>query len=527
MNKMNSETRTDVNDAAVMQTISQNQCIRDYCKSHNPPVSFSEITDAYEKGIIKPDPKEPDQKADMEILRDYVKSNSGAGDYQIRDYHSFGEGKGHSVLVSNGKNTYVAFDGTGKNGWIDNGEGLCGIKTDLQEQACDRFDYYATNPEFADIMTEDNNIVITGHSKGGNKAMYTTMNSEYGNLIDGCVSLDGQGFSPEAIDYMKELYGDSGEYQDRVNKIISVSGQNDFVNELGISIVNPENKYVVDYKEINAIARIPLGLDGTKETIASFHSHRYLFNQVINPFTGEVTYTSSLNKDANPGPIHAVLNDFMSQYMKLSQEERQASAPAVMNIFQKAFGGDAKSITVADIDGIMTALLQTSEGNVLMLSLAGILKYISPLLSVAVAAYCAILLSKILSGKLNGSTVEHYISNTPKEIMLNEELFMEMNSSFDEAFSKAKEAAQHARQAEKIKYESQVCDALVNNIDKRSEDIKEIMRIVVESFSSVDKENAKAARAIGESYLGTEMYSTVIPPIQTPPELAEQGIYYR
>ena len=68
---------------------------------------------------------------------------------------------------------------------------------------------------------------MTGHSKGGNKAQYITINSKYRDLIKYCFSFDGQGFSPEAVKIFKYRFDD---YDESVKKIYGFNGENDFVN---------------------------------------------------------------------------------------------------------------------------------------------------------------------------------------------------------------------------------------------------------------------------------------------------------
>ena len=495
MNTMSDDTRNSVNEAAVMQSISQNSELRDYYFSHTPPISFQDVIDKY------PNSQDPN----MQILRDYVANNPGSGSYEIRDYHNFGDGKGYSVLVSAGDDVYVGFDGTGRNGWIDNGEGLCEVRTELQQQACNQFDYYATSPEFADIMNTDHNIVVTGHSKGGNKAMYVTMNSEYGYLINSCVSMDGQGFSPEAIEYWNKVYGENG-YSERAGKIISISGQNDFVHELGISIVKPQNQYIVDYQERNLLGKKP---SEVLDILFSFHKNNDMFSQTWNWRTMRFEYTSNLNRESSPGIIEPILNEFMAQYMRLGQNERKESALAVMTFFQKAFGGKADSLTKDDIDGIVAALLQTSLGLELVGSLATIIAAISPLMAVQVCAYFMSILERIKKNKREQYAEDIVSSIASHEILFNTESFVDMRSSFDETFDYAIVGAVYAKKAEIIKYDSSVCEALVNTVNKKSEDMKDIMRIIVDSFTATDSANARAARTIGESYLGSEIYAMV------------------
>ena len=46
-----------------------------------------------------------------------------------------------------------------------------------------------------------NNITVTGHSKGGNKAQYVTIVTD---RIGRCVSFDGQGFSKEFLEFIPQ-----------------------------------------------------------------------------------------------------------------------------------------------------------------------------------------------------------------------------------------------------------------------------------------------------------------------------------
>ena len=46
-----------------------------------------------------------------------------------------------------------------------------------------------------------NNITVTGHFKGGNKAQYVTIVTD---RIGRCVSFDGQGFSKEFLEFIPQ-----------------------------------------------------------------------------------------------------------------------------------------------------------------------------------------------------------------------------------------------------------------------------------------------------------------------------------
>ena len=490
MNVMSADTRSQVTEAAVMESLAENKYVQKNCKNGNS-ATFGEI-------LRSSDPSTED--ANMQILRSYVNSHSGAENFVVEDCSSFpgGKGYGHSVFVRAGENVYVGFNGTEPNEWVDDGDGLWQASTPQQEAATAIFDDYVNRYG----LTVRDNVIVTGHSKGGNKAMYVTMTSDNAYLIDGCVALDGQGFSQEAIDEWHRQYNGTSEYQERSGKILLVSGQNDYVHELGLSIVDPNNRYIVDYQEKSLIGKNP------GEIVGSMHGHEYLFDQKWNPQTGRYEFTANLNRDSYPGPIEAVLNQFMNQYMKLSREDRENSAPAVMKFFQKANGGKVDEITKEDLDGIFMALLQTNLGSSLIGMLSSIISMMAPYLAPWVMLYFLSLLTRVIGKRIKGeeSDTVQSVGDGSKEILLNQELFWDLKSNFDIVFDKASEAAQYAEKAESLQHDLNICGALTRTVNYKSERIREIMRVVVDSFSTTDKTLASEARKIGESYLGSEIY---------------------
>lgn len=489
MSKMDANTRNEVTDAAVMQSLSQSPYVRNQC---NPPVSFSQVIDSYNRAVANgsytPDSTDA---ADMKILSDYVNSHrsDGAAEYIVQDCSSYGpNGKNHSVLVSAGNNTYVGFDGTGPNGWIDDGQGLYMESTELQRAAAKRFDDYANN--YPGIMSRDNNIVVTGHSKGGNNAMYVTMSADNADLIDSCISLDGEGFSQAAIDKWQK----SGVYDDRVSKIISVSGKYDFVHELGIPIAS--KSYTVDYRPWGS------GINNPMDAVGSLHSHEYLFGLDEN---GNVV----LNPDCKPGPQERVLSDFMAEYMKLSRAEIEASAPEMMALFQLVIGDHTTvaadgTVVLPTLTGILWALMRTSNGKKLLLLLAPLLVMYLPHLMNDIWR----LIFNLLAGKLNEYKEETVTTEMVSQLIkLDQESFIGLRSSFNSVFEEAFEATQYAEKAERVQHNVGVSEALTKAVNRKSEAINEIMNIVVDSFSTTDKNLASEARKLGESYLGHDVYT--------------------
>lgn len=109
----------------------------------------------------------------------------------------------------------VAFRGTGGiyNAWKDNFEGMYETDTEAQKIA----------KGFIDGLGYTD-ITVTGHSKGGNLAMYTAVTCR--DKVKNCVSFDGQGFGEG---FQDKYHYDIAKAKD---KIVSVSAANDFVNIL-------------------------------------------------------------------------------------------------------------------------------------------------------------------------------------------------------------------------------------------------------------------------------------------------------
>lgn len=128
----------------------------------------------------------------------------------------------------NTSDAIVAFKGTsGGAEWVDNVEGLNVADTECQKEALD----------FIESLPYDS-ITVTGHSKGGNKAMYVAITSD---KVDRCVAYDGQGFSQEFIDkYWAEI-------QERGKNITNYSLSTDYVHALMFPVPNSNQVYCEGY----------------------------------------------------------------------------------------------------------------------------------------------------------------------------------------------------------------------------------------------------------------------------------------
>ncbi|MBW6409554.1 Mbeg1-like protein [Clostridium weizhouense] len=148
--------------------------------------------------------------------------------------------------------------------WGDNGEGAYKIDTSEQIKALN----YINNIPYK-------NIVVTGHSKGGNKAKYVTLLSD---KVNKCISFDGQGFSNEFINKYKN------EILKNKNKIISISAKYDYVNCLLNSI---DEKKIYIYTELQKnpfyYHKAGIMLDGNGTLRAE--TEQAFFSNIINEFS--------------------------------------------------------------------------------------------------------------------------------------------------------------------------------------------------------------------------------------------------
>lgn len=157
-------------------------------------------------------------------LVDNIKTHPELLTYHVQHYKDDSVSKKNMACfvddTENPQDVIVVFRGTLKNDdWRDNGS--CCYKADTQKQM-EAAEYVNGLPE-----NYGNNITVTGHSKGGNKAQYVTVVC---SRVKRCVSFDGQGFSKEFI----EKYSDK--ISEKSHCITSVSTAEDYVNSLLLPI---------------------------------------------------------------------------------------------------------------------------------------------------------------------------------------------------------------------------------------------------------------------------------------------------
>ena len=497
---MDQNTIYEVTESAVVQSLTENEVVRKYLNKLNTPLSEKPVSLNELLSNISSDSRSPE---DMGIIRSYVASHPEFGNAEIVATHSFEQG-GHCLVLSNGDDKYVAFDGSdGDAEWKDNGEGLYKAYTNQQVKAKEYFDSLVKDS----IISADDNVTVTGHSKGGNKAMFVTMEDQAG-IVDKCIALDGQGFSPEAIDRWHAMHGNTG-YADRTSKITLIAGENDYVHCLGMTIAGTQ--YTVKYNPWVDVGKDPNDIGSG---LASWHSHEHLFTPVWDEKLG--MYNFVLNPETKPGTIDAVLRDFMKSFMLLPPSLRQKGADPIMNIFRKGTKNNWK-----DYLNLITALMAAGLSragfdaliNLVALFNPGLVKIVKAAISKKLKDYTAPSTkveagnksgsSSVVSGSSHGGSTASR-GGSVQTIVLNQEALRDLSNRMDAVFAEAEEASKMAYDAESI-----VCGIGCNAINAipalLAQDIKVIIDRIIESFTSVDAEKRKEA----EDIIGPGIYTAI------------------
>lgn len=200
-------------------------------------------------------------KKRLQILTNAVTADPVLAESRIVEFTRSRNGMTACAFTKPNGEFSVSFRGTGKGEWIDNGEGLSGIPeeniylfygengkpihktvtqdyaTDQQVQALNWFRYILAKNQWNTPAS----IVLSGHSKGGNKAQFVTAHSD---LVRVCYSFDGQGFSPEALTMLQERH--SNAYDTRRQRMIGISADNDYVNVLGKHLIPEQNLFFLE-----------------------------------------------------------------------------------------------------------------------------------------------------------------------------------------------------------------------------------------------------------------------------------------
>ncbi|MEE0944621.1 MAG: Mbeg1-like protein [Clostridia bacterium] len=293
-----------------------------YLLKRNPP-TIGQYFGAIIKSLSNTTLRE-NEKYKLTILKNSVNANTALAQSKLTALTVSPNGLTACVFTKPNGSISVVFKGTGSGEWIDNGEGLSGIceenayisydkngdelyrksyqcdfASDQQVEALNWFVKTAA----ANGWAPENEIILSGHSKGGNKAQFVSINSP---LVSRCYSFDGQGFSPEALAMLKDRYGLI--YEKRRKSIFSLSAENDYVNVLGERLMPEENVFY--FKSFGG----------------------------LHPLEAILDHNGKFYHQSRQGILSKYVQSVSVQLMKMPPEAREYATLGVMNIFQKYLG---------------------------------------------------------------------------------------------------------------------------------------------------------------------------------------------
>ena len=210
----------------------------------------------------------------------------------------------------------VVYAGTGYNEWRDDAIAAAEVSTKQQEQALEFI-------EELDSAYQD--ITVTGHSKGGNKAMYVAVLLEKYDekRVGECYSFDGEGFSPEfCTEYADEIAA-------KKDEIHSINNYRDFVNPLLICIAGDVRWYVNDQ-----------GIHPDEMSIAGYHCPDLIF---AHDADGNIQY--EFPEKMGQDPAMEALHGFTVYLMeKATRGERVVIMSVIGDVLQRKMGSDESEI---------------------------------------------------------------------------------------------------------------------------------------------------------------------------------------
>lgn len=244
-----------------------------------------------------------------------------------------------AVVLKKGDEIYFHFNGTGDGNWVQNAAayGAEPQPSDLQAKSAEWFDKTYEELASRGIINDSSNIYVTGHSQGGNNAMFVTMRSEYADKIDMCVPLDGPGFSNKFVSDTMGMLGED-KYDQRADKIWAYNGEHDFVSILGQQSIVPKlhTKYIEYSKDV--------------VSIMDFHCSGGLIDENGN-FVKIHDYDS---------PIRKRLAAAVEKIKELPQEDQALAAEVIMAIIENVpKDGEPRTETIdpEDFERIKPALI--------------------------------------------------------------------------------------------------------------------------------------------------------------------------
>lgn len=200
------------------------------------------------------------------------------------------------------KEAVVVFAGTGYNEWRD--DLVAGAQADTKQQT-EALEWFESLPY--------DKITVSGHSKGGNKAMYIAV---CGEREVRCVAFDGEGFSKEFCEKYRERI------EERKDQIVLYANYRDFVS----CLLYPVAGSVIFLKNDGGIAPDELGFGG-------YHCPDTLFLHE----NGKILY--ELAEEGEREEAMELLQEFTIYFMeKIPRAERIQLMSFLGDVMQRLMG---------------------------------------------------------------------------------------------------------------------------------------------------------------------------------------------
>lgn len=215
-----------------------------------------------------------------------IKNKPNLKKLRIKNVDNYGKKIRFACFVDEKENATVVFRGTATEGeWKDNGQGAYEYDTKEQIQALN----YINNLGFKDI-------IVTGHSKGGNKAQYVTVLSD---KINECISINGQGFSNEFITKYRN------EIEKNKSKIICINSKYDYVYCL-LNQIGGKYYFIETESQINPLDYHKLNILLDENGYLRKSTDEGVLSRIINNFS--IYIISELPKDIRSLVINAIID---------------------------------------------------------------------------------------------------------------------------------------------------------------------------------------------------------------------------
>ena len=313
--------------------------------SNNKTVAdlIKDVEDNFDSGIDEVTSEET--KAFIKAAKSCIERNKEFANYRIvSSIERVRDANGDNTIApivtfANGEDAVVVFWGTTTaDEWYDNViAGHDSVEgSEYQNKALEYFN---------DVSKHFDNITVTGHSKGGNKAQYVALMSDE---VDRCVAFDGQGFSKAFIDEHAELINA------KKDNITLISSDYDIVNALLFDIAG--TVMYVDSSNVPKEYLEDLTEDGPQKNFFYYHKPNILLNEDGYLYNYE---------GVEPAKIVGLVSDF-SRYMSSIDDvdARQKVFEFVATIAKMGLG------PTKDIEGIINKLLDVDNTEKVAIILA-------------------------------------------------------------------------------------------------------------------------------------------------------------